>query len=269
MAEDAPLWLSLWNWDPLTLLGGALILAAYLAAVGPLRKRYFPSGLINLNSKIYFILAILVILFGQISPLDGLSDDYLFSAHMVQHILFTVVAPPLLLLGLPGWFFNPVLKHPNWKKAARFLTNPILAFFLFNINYAVWHFPAAYEATLENEALHLFEHISFVVTACIFWWPILSPAAELPRLSDPLRVLYLFLASVPCTVLGALIVFSPDILYPTYANAPRILNLSPMADQQIAGVIMAMGVNMVYLGVLTVVFFKWQQHEEQPKTSPA
>jgi putative membrane protein len=269
MIQDPSFWLSNWDWDPKTLLGGVLVLGIYLTLVGPYRARHFPTEPVKLNTKIYFTLAILVVILAQISPLDELSDNYLFSAHMFQHILFTVVAPPLLLLGVPDWFFRPILSRPNWMRAARFLTNPILAFFLFNIIYAGWHFPAAYEATLENETLHLFEHITFVVSALLFWWPILSPVPELPRLPYPTQVLYLFLASVPCTVLGALIIFTPKILYATYANAPRISSLSPMNDQQIAGVLMAMGVNMVYLFVLSVVFFKWLNHEESRKISPA
>jgi cytochrome c oxidase assembly factor CtaG len=100
------------------------------------------------------------------------------------------------------------------------------------------------------------------VTALLFWWPIFSPTSELPRLSYPFQVLYLFLAAVPTTVLGALIIFSPTILYETYANAPRITALDPMTDQQISGVLMAMVGSLIYLGVLSVVFFKWLSQEE-------
>jgi putative membrane protein len=157
------------------------------------------------------------------------------------------------------------LKYPRIKSIMAFLTNPIFAFLIFNINFLVWHFPAFYEATLENELIHFFEHTTFLVTSLLFWWPIFSPTPELPRLSYPYQVLYLFLAAVPTTVLGAMIIFSPGILYETYANAPRITALDPMTDQQIAGVLMAMVGSMIYLGVLSVVFFKWLSQEEKLK----
>jgi len=263
MTPDLPPWYSLWNWRPDTLIGGVIVLSIYLIAIGPARKRYFHTPEVKRSQIVCFILGIITVLFAQVSPLDALSDEYLFSAHMAQHMLLTAVAAPLFLLGLPDWMLRPILKIPGMKKVMGFLTNPLVAFLLFNINFLVWHFPAFYEATLESEFIHFIEHTSFLVTALLFWWPIFSPLPELPRLSYPYQVLYLFLAAVPSTILGALIIFSPTILYETYVNAPRITSLDPMTDQQIAGVLMAMVGSMIYLGVLSVVFFKWLNQDEK------
>ena len=263
MTPDLPPWYSLWNWRPGTLIGAVFVLSLYLIAVGPARKRYFKAPEVKNSQIICFILAIITILIAQVSPLDALSDEYLFSAHMAQHMLLTAVAAPLLLLGLPDWMLQPFLKHPRIKRTLAFLTYPIFAFLIFNLNFLIWHFPTFYEATLENEIIHFIEHMLFLVTALLFWWPIFSPSSELPRLSYPYQVLYLFLAAVPSTILGALIIFSPTILYETYLNAPRITILDPMTDQQIAGVLMAMVESMIYLGVLSVVFFNWLNQEEK------
>ena len=268
MTPDLPPWYSLWNWRPGTLIGAVFVLSLYLIAVGPARKRYFKAPEVKNSQIICFILAIITILIAQVSPLDALSDEYLFSAHMAQHMLLTAVAAPLLLLGLPDWMLQPFLKHPRIKRTLAFLTYPIFAFLIFNLNFLIWHFPTFYEATLENEIIHFIEHMLFLVTALLFWWPIFSPSSELPRLSYPYQVLYLFLAAVPSTILGALIIFSPTILYETYLNAPRITILDPMTDQQIAGVLMAMVGSMIYLIVLSIVFFKWLNQEEKHNPGP-
>ncbi|MBE3143800.1 MAG: cytochrome c oxidase assembly protein [Planctomycetes bacterium] len=268
MTPDLPPWYSLWNWRPGTWIGAAVVVCVYLIAIGPTRKRYFSAAVVKHSQIAWFILGIITVLFAQVSPLDALSDEYLFSAHMAQHMLLTAVAPPLLLLGLPDWILRPILQYSGIKRIISFLTNPIFAFLIFNINFLIWHFPAFYEATLENELIHFGEHTTFLVTALLFWWPIFSPTSDLPRLSNPFQVLYLFLAAVPSTILGALIIFSPTILYETYVNAPRITVLDPMADQQIAGVLMAMLGSMIYLGVLSVVFFKWLNRDEKLNPGP-
>lgn len=253
----------MWNWDPYTLVGGCLLIGLYLFAVGSYRTRNHLAAPYSFSQTIWFILGIIIILLGQISPLDSLSDNYLLSAHMLQHMLFTVVAPPLLLLGTPGWLLAPILKKPFWKRIGLIFTNPFFAFLVFNINFLIWHFPAAYELTLNNELIHFIEHMTFISTALLFWWPILSPVSDLPRLSYPFQVLYIFAAAIPSTVLGALIVFSPTILYSTYENAPSIYGFDPATDQQVAGVIMAAAENMIYLLFLTIIFFRWLGHEEK------
>jgi len=252
----------MWNWEPSVIAGVALLTAAYLGAIGPLRRKLLHAPKVGLAKVVWFLLGMLVILFALVSPLDTLSDHYLFSAHMLQHLLLTLVAPPLLLLGVPAWFFQPIFRLPRLRRAAILFTNPLLAFILFNAVFLLWHVPAAYEAALNNERIHLIEHLSFIATAILFWWPILNPLTDLPRLPYAAQILYLFLAAVPTTILGALIIFAPSILYQTYAIAPRIYNISPMNDQQIAGIIMAMPAGMIYLGALSAVFFTWLSREE-------
>ncbi len=228
-----------------------------------MRSRFNASRPVPRTRAAWFLLGAWIILLALVSPLDGLSDEYLFSAHMVQHLLLTLVAPPLLLMGTPGWMLRPVLRYRIVAQVARVLTTPLVSFTVFNAVFLTWHLPALYEATLHNESIHILEHLLFMATGVLNWWPILSPLPELPRLSSPGQILYLFLEAVPETVLGALIVLAPTVLYPTYAAAPRLLGLDVLADQQIAGLVMWTLGGMIYLGTLAAVFFAWFGREER------
>jgi len=254
----------MWNWEPSILLGIAVFLGLYLAAIGPLRERFQSSYPVRRAQATWFILGTLTIFLALVSPLDELGDSYLFSAHMLQHALLVYIAPPLLLVGMPSWLADALLRRRLIRPVAGVVTHPIAAYFLFNLVFAGWHFPALYEAALDNQNIHIFEHLCFLVTAVVNWWPILSPSSLLPRLSYPVQMVYLFLESIPSTILGAVISFQTDILYPTYASAPAVLpGINPMIDQQIAGLIMAMPAGMAYLVALTVVFFAWVKREER------
>jgi cytochrome c oxidase assembly factor CtaG len=154
-----------WNLAPSIIIGTALLLAAYLGAIGPFRKYIPTSKPVKPREFIQFILGILILFLALTSPLDAMSDDYLFSAHMIQHSLLTLAAPPLILAGIPGWLAAYIVRNPSINKAARIVTNPVLAFVLYNLVYSLWHLPVAYEAALENENIHIVEHLSFIVTA--------------------------------------------------------------------------------------------------------
>ena len=256
-----------WNLAPSIVIGVALLATSYLCAIYPLRRFIPASHPVKPTQPILFLLGTVLLFLALASPLDSLSDEYLFSAHMIQHTLLTLAAPPLLLAGIPGWLAGYMIHKPAIKKAARLLTNPLIAFSLYNLVYSLWHLPAAYEAALENDTIHLVEHLSFILTALLFWWPVLSSSPELPGLSYPMQILYLFLASVPCTILGGIFVFAPEVIYPRYAAAPPFLaGLDPMTDQQVAGVIMAMAGMLVYLGFLGRSFYIWYNLDARQKS---
>ena len=133
---------------------------------------------------------------------------------------------------------------------------------MFNLIFTAYHVPALYDLSLQNNTFHIFVHLLLMATAVIAWWPILSPMTELPRLPQPGQILYLFFDAIPPTLLGALITFGEVVLYPTYANAPRIFGISALDDQIGAGLIMWIPGAMVYLLALTIVFFKWFGSED-------
>ncbi|MGE5225036.1 MAG: cytochrome c oxidase assembly protein [Omnitrophica WOR_2 bacterium] len=252
-----------WNWAPSILLGMALFVGGYLAATGPLRSHFKDSQPVSRGQKAWFLAGSALILFALISPLDEVGDSFLFSAHMIQHLLIALIAPPLLLIGTPGWLIRPVISKPLAGNVFRFLTLPVVAFFLGNGVYLAWHFPALYEAALNNENVHIIEHLSFIAAGVINWWPVLSPLPDFNKLPPLARVVYLFLDGLPTTILSALITFSTTPLYPTYAAAGKLLGIDAVMDQQAAGMIMWMPGGMTYLVALTIVFFKWQSEEEK------
>ena len=252
-----------WNWEPSILLGLALFTGLYFFAAGP-GRRWFPEAqALRPGQAVWFLAGVLLFFLALCSPLDALSDGYLFTAHMVQHFMLAFLAPPCLLLGTPDWLLRPLLRQPVIAGVGRWLTTPIFAYLSFNIIFGAWHFPALYEATLENSAIHIFEHLLFMGTGVLNWWPVLSPLPELNRLSDPGRIVYLFLEVIPTSVMGAFATFPATVLYPTYANAPRILNLTPIEDQQFAGLIMWIPAAALYLFALSLVFMSWFSREQK------
>lgn len=250
------LWLD-WNFNPLTVLGIALFTAAYFYALGPLRRRYGWAESVKSGQVALFVTGTVVFALALISPLDAIGDRYLFSAHMVQHMLICVVAPPLWLLGAPSWMLEPLFRRPGVARVTRWITHPAVAFGLFNGVLWLWHAPALYDATLSSEGLHIFEHLTFVVTAVLFWWVVLSPIPSLRRLGYGASILYLFVACQPMVALGALLTFSAHPLYQPYVVAPRLGGIGALGDQQTGGLIMWLPTNIPYLAVLSVMFFRW------------
>ncbi|QBD81202.1 cytochrome c oxidase assembly protein [Ktedonosporobacter rubrisoli] len=181
-------WLTEWNKAPSLYIGPALLIGFYLYAVGPLRRKYQLADSIKGSQIAAFVIGVLIIFLALASPLDELGDEYLFSAHMVQHLLITVVGPPLMLLGTPGWLIKPLLRNRYVLLIAKFLVSPVVAFLLYNGNFWLWHAPPLYNATLANENLHIVEHMTFMITAFLSWWPIFgSLDEELPRPSLGVR----------------------------------------------------------------------------------
>ena len=188
----------------------------------------------------------MVIFVALLSPIHELSNSYLFSAHMVQHVLLTLVAPPLLVLGTPDWLIRPLLR-PNWAfRLVRLSTRPVLAFALFSVVFSLWHIPALYNSSVTNHGVHVVEHLLFIAVAMLMWWPITSNMPELPRLSYPLRIAYLFLLSIAQIIVFAPVTFAKEPIYQFYVSAPRLWGISPVVDQQIGAIIMKIGGGMLF-----------------------
>lgn len=230
---------------------------AYLLVVGPLRSKFSTSKPLASRQLVFWTLGILTLIVALITPLSLLADQYLFSAHMLQHVLLTLVAPPLLLLGLPGWVFDPLRQFPLLLRLARQLTGPFAAFAAFNVVFVVWHIPAFYNLALYSTPVHLLKHLTMVASALGLWMPILSPTPLLPRAPLPVQVLYIFLASVISTGLGALITLARVPIYIFYEQAPRFWAIPALEDQIWAGLIMWVGAGLIFLLALTIVFFHW------------
>ena len=251
-----------WHGHPSVVIGLVVLTGAYLAGVGPLRRRYGLAPRVPKGQVTTFLVAVLVLYIAVLSPLHELGDEYLFSAHMVQHLLLTLVVPPLLLLSTPGWLLRPALAFPRVMGVARVVTLPVVAFFLFNTVFAVWHVPALYELALRERGIHILEHLMFLTAGVVMWWPILSPLLELPRASYLVQMVYLFLQPTVPAIIGAMIAFSDGVIYRWYAEAPRVWGISAHTDQQVGGLIMWVPGGLAFLLTLTVVFLVWASQEE-------
>jgi putative membrane protein len=250
--------LSWWRWSihPSTAVGIAALGALYLWAARLLRQE--PT----LKQKLYFFAGLFVMFASLNGPIHDLSDYYLFSAHMVQHLLLTLAMPPLLLAGVPGWMLRPLLARQRVASIARFFTRAPIAFVIFNVVMAAWHLPPLYNAAMANHNIHILEHLMFMAAAVLMWWPLLSQLPELPRLAYPGQMLYSFLMSIPMSIVAVYIALSDHVLYPAYAAAPRVLPISPLEDQLLGALIMWIPGGIIFMIIMTVVFFKWNARGE-------
>jgi putative membrane protein len=209
--------------------------------------------------------ALVVALVALNGPLHDLSDWYLFSAHMVQHLLLTLVVPPLLLTGMPAFMVDgllrPVLTTRVGAAVVRTVTRPLPAFALYAVAVVGWHLPGPYNAALEIHGWHVVEHLVLVAAAVAGWWPIVSPSRLAPALPYAAQLLYLFVFGMPMTVVAAMITGAEHVLYPFYEAAPRLFDLTPLADQRLGGVIMWVPSGLIPLAAFTVVFFRWAAAE--------
>ncbi len=255
-------WLTAWNWQPSIILGTIAIIGLYLYAMGPLRKKYHLADSVNMGQMIAFLLGVNIIFLALFTPLDKLADDYLFSAHMVLHLLLSFAGAPLMVLGTPGWLVQPLLRNRVVLKLGQFFTMPIVAGLLFNANLWFWHAPPTYNAMISNLPLHIFSHLLFVSTGVLFWWPLLSPLKDgLPPLSIGKKIAYLFFSDMPMVLLGAGLTFTSP-LYTRYIHAPRIWGISPEVDQQLGGLLMWIPGSIFFIVVVSILFIRWMQEQD-------
>jgi putative membrane protein len=253
-----------WSWSlhPSVLIGTGLLGALYVYGIGPLRRRFGWGPPASRWQILSFCAALVVLLVSLNGPVHDLSDYYLFSVHMMQHLVLTLLFPPLLLAGLPGWLLRPLLVRPGVFPLARLLTRPWVAALIFSVSIAAWHIGPYYDLMMRDHEVHIATHLMFIVTATLMWWPVMSPVPELPRLSPGLGMLYLFLVGIPMQIVAALITFADEVLYPWYVTAPRMWGLSPLDDQQLGGLLMWIPGNLWMFGAIGVLFFKWAKETQ-------
>jgi len=234
-----------------------------IALAGLYAWRVRREGRSPTSPQIWALAGGLVVMFLCLNgPLHDLSHEYLFSAHMVQHLGLVFVVAPLLVMGTPGWMLRPALRVGAVRAVARWVTRPARCFALFNVAIAAWHLPPLYNLAMAHHPVHIAEHLTFLVVAVLMWWPILSPLPELPRLAYPGQMLYCFLMSIPMSVVAIYIALADHVLYPAYEAAPRIWGILPLQDQMIGGLIMWIPGGLFLYGVMTVIFFKWAARGE-------
>lgn len=252
-----------WSFDEpvtLALLGtSAALYAIGIARIWHKTKKWQPLA---------FAAGWLALFIALVSPLDALSA-ILFSAHMAQHEMLMIVAAPLLVLGRPLIAFLWALPAP-WRTAAarlaptrawHVITGPLVVTVLHAVALWIWHLPSWYQATLQSDFIHALQHLSFLVTASLFWWALIH--GRYGRMGYGVAVVYVFVTAAHSGALGALIAFSPRVLYPIYQATAAQWGLDPIEDQQLAGIIMWIpaGVLMTILGV--ALFAAWLGEAER------
>jgi cytochrome c oxidase assembly factor CtaG len=252
--------LGAWDFDLSVLIGCAALLLAYWLAHrdGLGRAGWFAAG-------------VGVMLFALTSPLDVIGDEYLFSAHMIQHLLLVLAVPPLLLLGISPEFARRVTGYGPFAAIEHVLGNPVVAWSAGIGMLTVWHIPALFDAALNNEYVHILEHLCFMITGTIFWWPILAPLPQC-RLAPLWTQLYLLGGAMANSLLGIWLTFAPAAMYTPYLHPDDSLHVlkllrstwgfTPAADQQTGGLLMWVGGGLVFVAVMMVTFLRWFGSEE-------
>lgn len=203
--------------------------------------------------------ALVLMFFSLNGWLHDLSDAYLFSAHMVQHLVLAFVVAPMMLMAVTGDMMRLLIRPRFIHALAERVTKPVVCFAIFTVVIAVWHLPPMYNYALAHHPAHIAQHLLILAASVVMWWPILSPLPELPRLNYPGQMLYLFLLSIPMAIVSVYIAYSDGILYPLYASAPRVWGISPMNDQMMGGLIMWIPGGLFFYTIISVIFLRWNQ----------
>jgi putative membrane protein len=196
-------------------------------------------------------------------PVHDLAEKYIYVAHMVQHLLITLVAAPLLLMGTPEWLARRMLTRTRLLPAVRFLGRPVIGLIQFNVILVLSHWPVIVDGTLRNHPLHFVAHAVLLLSALLMWLPVVSPLPEVPQARPPTKMLYLFLQTIVPTVPASFLTFGTSPLYHFYEHVPRLYGLSALTDMQMAGLTMKIAGGFYLWTIIGVIFFRWYAAEEK------
>src|SRR6476660_465290 len=253
-----------WQPHPDVWLLVALFAVGYAVAINRLGPRLAPPGkpVVTRFQVASFTAGVIALWIASDWPIHDVAERYLFSVHMVQHVAYSIIAAPLLLIGTPAWLARWLLS-PRWLLAAvRFASRLVPATILFNLVVIVTHTPVVVNAALEHALLHFGVHTLIFLSSIIVWMPLLSPLPEVPRLQPLGRLLFLFLQSVVPTVPASFLTFGAHPLYSFYDHVPRLFGVSALTDMPIAGVVMKIGVGVTIWLIIAILFFRWYNAEE-------
>lgn len=256
------------HWEPhveVWLLVGSLA-ASYAVVAVRVGPRYAPPGRAPVTrlQAVCFALGVLAIWVAADWPVHDIAEHFNYSMHMVQHLLFSMVAAPLLLLGTPAWMLRVILRPPSHVfRAVRFLSRFLPALLVFNFVLVFTHWPAIVDASLRNGLVHFLVHALIFLSSLIVWMPVVSPLPEIPRLSPMPRMLFLFAQSIVPTIPASFLTFGSSPLYRFYEHVPHLWGLSTLDDQRVAGLIMKIGAGLLLWLVIAVIFFRWAGEEDR------
>jgi putative membrane protein len=252
-----------WNFDPLQLLTVAIIVGIYTWRFRAARREAGGRGA-GWPQALAFAGSMLALSAAVFSPIGSMGEEYLFSAHMVQHILLGDIAPLLLLLSLSRVIMRPATRrlHRVERRLGR-LAHPATFIAAWLALVYVWHIPALYNGALEGPLLHGLEHATFFTAGTLLWWPLIQPVPMRRRLEGMQGLLYIFAAKVTLGVLGLYLTWSRTLIYDHYETVPRIWGLSPVSDQNVGGAIMMVEQALVLLLVFFLLFVRMLTQSEE------
>jgi putative membrane protein len=247
--------------DVWLLIGGLALL--YVLAVRGERARRPDEPVVTRRQTACFAAALGVMWLASDWPLHDVAEGYLYSAHMVQHLLLTLVVALLLLVGTPAWMARNLVGRGGLLRLTRSLSRPVTGLIQFNVVLVLSHWPVVVEATVRYHPLHFVAHAVLLASAVLMWMPVASPLPEIRRIRPPAQMLYLFLQTIVPTVPASFLTFNDRPLYGIYAELPRLWGISALTDQQSAGLIMKIAGGLFLWGVIALIFFRWYESEER------
>ena len=232
------------------------LLASYFYAIRVLGPRVVGSGTVVTRKQVWaFVWAIALLWLASDWPIHDISEEYLYSVHMFQHMVLSYFVPPLVLLSLPRWLYDVAIEKSSIGPFVRFASKPVVAGLFFNIVVMTTHIPALVNQSVSNGPLHYTLHVLVVTGALLMWSPVCGPVIE-RRLSYGGRMIYLFLMSVVPTVPAAWLTFAEGVVYKHYDIPVRVWGLSVTTDQQLAGAIMKTGGSIFLWSIIVFLFFR-------------
>lgn len=259
-----------WHTEPFLLLALLFFGWAYALAVGPFRARLAPPGTpFSPARAASWYLALLLAYLAVGSPLDQIAEEFLFSAHMLQHMILVYPVVFCLLWGLPSWLADLLLRPAPVRAAARLLFHPAVGGLAFTLTYTLWHIPSLYEAALHSKPVHILEHFTMFLTGAMMLGGFASPSRLLPGPGYGIRMLTVFLLMVGQLPVFAFLSFADSVHYETYAWAPRIIpGFSALEDQILGGVLMKISNMAVSLALFGYCFYAWARRDADARDQP-
>ncbi len=238
------------------------LLGGYLYALSAWGPRHAPGGVgATRRHRLYFFAGVGSLWLAADWPVHQLANE-LFSVHMGQHLVLSLVTAPLLILGTPSWLLRRLLSPSPVAAVWHALTRPLPALVLFNGWVALYHFRGVVNLSVTNDGFHLLVHALWIGVSLVMWWPVLSPLQEFPHLSYPARMAYLFGQSIIPTVPASFLTFGQTVLYRVY-DTPGIVAIDPITDQQVAGLLMKIGGGLFIWVVIASLWFRWSKEEQE------
>jgi cytochrome c oxidase assembly factor CtaG len=252
-----------WTFSPAILIPIGAYAWFWIRRFLEVRRTSGPRGA-GLRQLAAFTGAIVALLVALVSPLDRLGEDYLFSAHMVQHLLLGDIAPLLILLSLSRVMMRPLTRRlQSVERALGPLAHPATALILWLALIYLWHVPALYDAALEHPAVHALQHVAFFTAGVLVWWPLIQPVPMRHRLGGMWTFGYIGTAKFGLAALGLYLTWTGTVAYTYYEHVPRIWGMSALTDQNVGGAIMMVEQSVLLVTVLAILFGRMLAQSEQ------